>query len=166
MVVCCALSGLSHNARCGPRALPWAHMFLPLWGDVLTDVRHKADFTFSSRRCLKGRYKPSSPRTCRSSRPIRWRHKVVTPLQGSCVVVFCSPGRCPGLPCRCPVGANNGRTRTEGANNERTRGADRTHGEDRSQATRVEQPGRQPVDRWQNKNEAPVGSGRVATVVK
>ena len=50
--------------------------------------------------------------------------------------------RTSGLPCRCPFGANNNRTRAIGANREHTRGVDRTSGEDRSQATCAEQRGR------------------------
>ena len=43
----------------------------------------------------------------------RWRleNLAVAPFQGSAVLAFRSPGRCPGLTCRCPFRANNDRTR-------------------------------------------------------
>ena len=46
--------------------------------------------------------------------PVLWhaRPPAVAPFQGFNVVVFRSPGRCPGLPCRCPLGASYGRSRT------------------------------------------------------
>ena len=95
----------------------------------------------------------SSKRTVHQTQR-RWRLKSlgVAPFQGSYVIVFQYPGRCPGLTCCCPfgankdrtraTGANKDRTRATGANNDRTRGVDRTRGEDRSQPTCVEQRGR------------------------
>jgi len=53
--VCSALSGLWTMAVCLPRALPWAHMLLPLRGDALADAQREAGFTFSSRYCPEGR---------------------------------------------------------------------------------------------------------------
>jgi len=53
--ICSALSGLPILAICLPRALPWAHMALPLWGDALADAQPEADFTFRSQHCPVGR---------------------------------------------------------------------------------------------------------------
>ncbi len=43
MTVCCAPSGLFHLARRGPRALPWADMLLPRWGEQRSHTNNRGE---------------------------------------------------------------------------------------------------------------------------